>query len=100
MTQPEVLRVGIRLAVAFEKPACRDDGASGRENATARGYRNDPPHAAARRSSCLYMTGSPGRDGGGGGGGGSGMYGVAGGYHAPERRQLPRQARDKVMAAI
>jgi hypothetical protein len=77
MTQPEVLRVGIRLAVAFEKPACRDDGASGREKESARGYRNDPPHAAARRSLCLYMTGSPGRDGGGGGGGG-GMYGVAG----------------------
>ena len=72
MTQPEVLRVGIRLAVAFEKPACRDDGASGREKESARGYRNDPPHAAARRSLCLYMTGSPGRDGGGG------MYGVAG----------------------
>src|SRR5204862_6124061 len=77
MTQPEVLRVGIRLAVAFEKPACRDDGASGREKESARGYRNDPPHAAARRSSCLYMTGSPGRDGGGGGGGG-GMYGGTG----------------------
>jgi len=77
MTQPEVLRVGIRLAVAFKKPACRDDGASGREKESARGYPNDPPHAAARRSSCLYMTGSPGRDGGGGGGGG-GVYGVAG----------------------
>ena len=75
MTQPEVLRVRIRLAVALEKPACRDDGASGHEKESARGYRNDPPHAAARRSLCLYMTGSPGRDGGGGGGG---MYGVAG----------------------
>ena len=77
MTQPEVPRVGIRLAVAFEKPACRDDGASRYKKESARGYRNDPPHAAARRSLCLYMTGSPGRDGGGGGGGG-GMYGVAG----------------------
>ena len=75
MTQPEVLRVGIRLAVAFEKPACRDDGASGPEKESARGYRSDQPHAAVRRSSCLYMTGSPGRDGGGGGGG---VYGVAG----------------------
>jgi hypothetical protein len=74
MTQPQVLRVGIRLAVAFEKPACRDDGASGHEKESARGYRNDAPHAAVRRSSCLYMTGSPGRDGGGGGG----VYGVAG----------------------
>src|SRR5690348_9138276 len=77
MTEPEVLRVGIRLAVAFEKPACRDDGASGQEKESARGYRNDPLHARHRRSSCPYMTGSPGRDGGGGGGGG-GMYGVAG----------------------
>src|ERR1044071_4350007 len=65
MTEPQVLRVGVRLTVAFEEAACRGDRASGDEQ--GRGYRNDPPPDSPRRPSRLYMNGSPRRRAGRGG---------------------------------